>query len=83
MKDYMQDVKGLLAMYAPPNPQLMQQAYQKGNVSISSTLGSNQTQLVFKDYAKVGDQMTITFDSATKKIQSLNVDTYLKDRKMQ
>ncbi len=81
MKDYMQDVKGLLAMYVPPNPQLMQQAYQKGNVSITSTLGANQAQLVFKNYAQVGDQMTVTFDSATKKIVSLNVNTYLDQAK--
>jgi hypothetical protein len=81
MKDYMGDVKGLLALYVPPNPQRMQQAFQQGKVSINSTLGSNQAQLVFKDYAQPGDQMTVAFDSATKKIQSLNVNTYLNDAK--
>ena len=77
MKDYMQDVKGLLALYVPPNAQGMQKAYQAGNVSISSTLGSNTAELVFTNYAQPGDRMTISFDSASKKIQSLNVNTYL------
>ncbi len=77
MKDYMQDVKGLLALYVPPNPQRMQAAYQAGHVTINSTLGSNQAQIVFHDYAQPGDQMTVSFDSGTKKIQSLNVNTYL------
>ncbi len=81
MKDYMQDVKGLLALYVPPNPQRMQQAYQAGHVAITSTLGSNQAQLVFHDYAQPGDQMTVSFESATKKIQSLNVNTYLDQSK--
>ena len=30
MKDYMQDVKAVLAMYVPPNPQKMQADYQAG-----------------------------------------------------
>jgi hypothetical protein len=59
----------------------MQQAYQAGNVSINSTLGSNQANLVFKNYAQPGDEMTIGFDSTSKKIQTLNVNTYLNDPK--
>ena len=35
MKDYMQDVKAVLAMYVPPDPQRMQQAYQAGNVALN------------------------------------------------
>jgi len=33
MKDYMQDVKAVLGMYVPPDPQKMQAAYQAGKVS--------------------------------------------------
>jgi hypothetical protein len=77
MKDYMQEVQGVVSLYVPPDPQRMQQAYQAGNVSINSTLGSNQAQLVFKNYAQPGDEMTIAFDSRSKKIQSLNVSSYL------
>jgi hypothetical protein len=81
MKEYMQQVQSLLSMYVPPNPQLIQQAMEKHNVSIDKTMGSNLTQLVFKNYAKQGDQMTIGFDSAAKKISTINVNTYMDDPK--
>jgi hypothetical protein len=77
MKEYMEQVQSLLSMYVPPNPQLIQQAMQKHNVSIDKTMGSNLTQLVFKNYAKQGDQMTLGFDSGSRKISSINVNTYM------
>jgi hypothetical protein len=81
MKDYMQQVQSLLSMYVPPNPELIQQAMQKHNVSIDKTVGSNLTQLVFKNYAKDGDQMTLGFDVAAKKIATINVNTYMDNPK--
>lgn len=78
MKEYMQQVQSLLSMYVPPNPQLMQQAFQKKNVSMEKTMGGGNTaQLVFSNYAKEGDQMTIAFDMGTKKISTINVNTYM------
>ena len=35
MKDYMQDVKAVLGMYVPPDPEKMQAAYQAGKVSLN------------------------------------------------
>ncbi len=75
MKDYMGQVKVLLAKYVPPDPQSMQQAFQAGKVSL------NPPQMVFKDYALPGDQMTISFDAAAKRISSVNVNTYMDDPK--
>jgi hypothetical protein len=75
MMDYMQDVKGLLGMYVPPDPQKMQQAYQAGKVSLNPVGGN--VNLIFKDYAQPGDQMTLTFDVAAKKLSSLNINTYM------
>jgi hypothetical protein len=43
--------------------------------------GAGVTAIVFKDYAQPGDQMTISFDTAAKKIASVNVNTYLDDPK--
>jgi hypothetical protein len=77
MKEYMQQVQSLLSMYVPPNPQLMQQAFQKGNVSMNKTMGTNLANLVFKNYAKDGDQMTVAFDTSTRKISTINVNTYM------
>jgi hypothetical protein len=79
MKDYMQDVKGVLAMYVPPDPQRMQQAYQAGNVALNPAPGA--VNLVFTNYAQPGDKMTLTFDTAAKKITSLNINTYMGEEK--
>jgi hypothetical protein len=75
MQDYMGDVKSLLAMYVPPDPQKMEQAYQAGKVSLNPAGG--MVNLIFKDYAQPGDQMTLTFDTAAKKVVSLSVNTYM------
>lgn len=81
MQDYMGQVKVLLAKYVPPDPQSMQQDFQAGKVSLTPNPSSGMTQIVFKDYALPGDQMTLSFDTAAKKISSVNVNTYLDDPK--
>jgi hypothetical protein len=81
MKDYMGQVKSLLSMYVPPDPQRMQQAFQAGKASLSATPGAGVADVVFKDYALPGDQMTITFNMAAKTISSVNVQTYMDDPK--
>jgi hypothetical protein len=75
IKDYMQDVKAVLAMYVPPSPQKMQAAYQAGKLSLNPVPGA--VNLIFNDYAQPNDKMTLTFDTATKKIAGLNIDTYM------
>jgi hypothetical protein len=79
MKDYMQDVKTVLGMYVPPDPQKMQAAYQAGKVSLNPVPGA--VNLVFTDYALPGDKMTLTFDTATKKITGLDISTYMGEEK--
>ena len=37
--------------------------------------------LVFTDYAQPGDKMTLTFDTAAKKITALNINTYMGQEK--
>jgi hypothetical protein len=79
MQDYMGDVKDLLALYVPPDPQKMQQAFQAGKASINPAGGL--VNLIFMDYAQPGDQMTLTFDVAAKKVISLSVNTYMGQEK--
>lgn len=74
MKEYMGDVKGVIGMYVPPDPQKIQAALQSGNVSISPANGA--VNLVFKNYAQPSDQMTITFNPQAKKITEVKVNTY-------
>lgn len=77
MKDYMGQVKTLLAQYVPPNPQKMQQALEAGKASLNPNPDSGTTSVVFKDYSLPGDQMTLTFNTAAKKISAINVNTYM------
>src|SRR5271154_4866627 len=62
MADYMDDVKGVLSMYVPPDPQKMEQAFQAGKVSINPAGGL--VNLIFNDYAQPGDRMTLVFNPA-------------------
>ena len=71
----MTEVKGVLSMYVPPNPQMMDQAYQAGKLSLNPVGGLMN--LVFRDYAQPGDQLTLTFDQAAVKVLSLSVNTYM------
>ena len=75
MKEYMGEVKDLLGMYVPPNPQKIEQAHQAGNVSLNPA--GSVVNLVFRNYAQPGDQMTLTFDPAAKKVVGLSVNTYM------
>ena len=75
----MDDVKAVIAMYVPPDSQRMQQAYQAGNLSINPAPGVMN--LVFNNYAQPGDKMTLTIDSATRKITHLSINTYMGEAK--
>lgn len=73
--DYMQQVGHVIGLYIPPNPQKMQQAFESKNVSFDHEGGT--ADLVFRNYALRGDSMTIAVDTASKKIRSIHVNTYL------
>jgi len=79
LQEYMEEVKGVLSMYVPPEGQRMQQAYQSGNLALNPAGGV--LNLIFRNYAQPGDQMTLTFDPGTKKITALSVNTYMGETK--
>jgi hypothetical protein len=59
----------------------MEQAFKSGNASLNPNPAAQTVGIVFKNYAQSGDQMTLSFDTATKKVSALNVNTYLDDPK--
>jgi len=75
MQDYMEDVKAVLSMYVPPDPQKLQAAYAAGKASLNPV--PDAVNLIFTDYAQPGDRMSITFDTAAHKVRSLNINTYM------
>ena len=79
LKDYGAELKSLIGQYVPPDRDKIQAAFQAGNANITPEGGV--TSLVFNNYYQQGDKMTFAFDSAAKKISSINVNTYLDDPK--
>jgi hypothetical protein len=76
LQQYMADVKVVLGMYLPPDPQKMETAKQAGNLSVNPVPPS-AVNLIFRNYAQPGDQMTLTFDTIAKKVAALGVNTTL------
>jgi hypothetical protein len=70
-------MKTTAAMYVPPDKDLIQAAYQKGNVAFAPD-GANM-KITFTNYVKPGDSMTILFDKAKKQISSIAIKTYMDD----
>lgn len=81
IQQYMGGVKTLLAKYVPPDPQKISQAVQAGKASLNPNPDAQSVAITFKDYAQSGDQMTLLFDTSTKKVTGLKVNTYMDDPK--
>jgi hypothetical protein len=72
LKDYMDRFGSLVSRYVPPDPQSMQAAFQAGKAAVTPPVS-----LVFTDYAKPGDKVTLSQNPATGKLQQYSVSTYL------
>jgi hypothetical protein len=80
-EQYGQAIGALTKQYTQPDPELLQQAYKQGNVSLQMGGSAGTISLIIKNYIKPGDSMTLVFNSATKSIMAMNVATYLTDPK--
>ena len=67
----MDKLKDLLTLYVPPNLQQLQQAHRNGKETILIPAAGGSASLTFSDYAKPGDKITFTFDSAAKTIRPI------------
>jgi hypothetical protein len=76
MTDYMQRVAALIKRYVPPEGSQIQESFQAGRAAIQPSAGGTVI-LVFRDYAKPGDAVTLTFDTTARKIQGYDVKSYL------
>ena len=81
-KDYADQIKALVQQYLPPDKERIEEARQKGNISVGPAAGGEgQYQLVISNYVKPGDKMTLVFDRTQKSIVSLSIASYLDDPK--
>jgi hypothetical protein len=78
-KEYAQQMKALMQQYVPPEKELLEQAYQKGNVMIGPAGVPNEVRLVLSNYVKPQDSMTLVFDKQQKRLLSMNISSYLDD----
>jgi hypothetical protein len=78
LTDYMQQVKGVIALYVPPDASRMQAAWAAGNASLS-TPAAGEAAIVFKNYAQPGDSMSLDFAMVARKLSALSVSTYVGD----
>ncbi len=80
LEGYTQRLIALLNQYLPPSPRLMTAAHQAGNVSLSPAAAGTIT-LNFRNYIVSGDSLIFDFDSATRSLRKVFVNTYLGDAK--
>jgi hypothetical protein len=78
-KEYGQEMASLVHQYAPPDPQRLQEAFQKGNVTLGPTGAPNEVRLVIQNYYKPKDSLTLVFNKEQMAIQSVQVASYLDD----
>jgi hypothetical protein len=76
IKEYMAKVTDLIQDYAPPNPQKIQAAQAAGTVKVEPG-----TKLVITNYLKAGDSLAVGFDSASQRLTSYNVLSYVEKPK--
>jgi hypothetical protein len=81
-KDYADGMKALAQQYVPPDGQLLQQAFARGNIMLGPVAGApNAVQLVIKNYLKPQDSMTLVFARTQKALLSLQIASYMDDPK--
>jgi hypothetical protein len=81
-KEYADQIKSLIEQYVPPDKDMLQEAFEKGNITIGPAPGGDgQYRLVISNYIKQGDNLTLVFDKAQKALTSVSIASYLDDPK--
>jgi len=79
MTDTMKQAVALVKSYFPPNPALLDQAVQTGNVSFDVIQPGQVVRLNFKNYKLPGDVFSITLNIQTNQLLDMSVSTYMGD----
>ncbi len=80
-QEYADQMKSLAQQYIPPEKGLIQEAYSKGNVSITPGAGGQQGRIQFliRNYIRNGDSVTIVFDKDQKQLVSISIHSWMDD----
>ena len=74
-EEYAEQMKALAGQYVPPDKDLIQAAYAKGNISMNP--GPGGVKLVIRNYVKPDDSMTLTINKEEKQLQSIQIASYM------
>ncbi len=77
LTDTMKKSVALVKSYVPPDPARIQAAKDSGKLSLEVVEPGKRARLVFRDYEKSGDSLSIEVDLTTNKPLGLAVATYL------
>lgn len=77
LTDTMKKAVGLVKTYVPPDPARIQAAKDSGKMSLDVVEPGKRARLVFRDYEKPGDSLSVEVDLTTNKPLGLAVATYL------
>jgi hypothetical protein len=79
-KDYADSMKDLAQQYIPPEKDLIQDAYSKGNLSITPGAGGpGRIEFLIRNYIRNGDSVTIIFDKDQKQLVSISIHSWIDD----
>jgi len=79
-EQYADQIKSLIRQYVPPDREMLQQAYQQGNIMMEPQAGpSGKFRLVISNYIKKGDNMTLVIDKVQKDLMNVSIATYMDD----
>jgi hypothetical protein len=79
-KEYADSMKDLAQQYIPPEKDLIQEAYSKGNLSITPGAGGpGRIEFVIHNYIRNGDSVTIIFDKDQKQLVSISIHSWIED----
>jgi hypothetical protein len=74
-EEYAERMKALAQEYVPPDKDLIQAAYAKGNISMNP--GPGGLKLVIHNYVKPDDSMTLTINKEQKQLESIKIASYM------
>jgi hypothetical protein len=76
---YGQQIAALGKQYSQLDLQALDQAYQRGDISMQPDAAAGTISLIIKNYLKPGDSVTLVFDQQQKAIRAVQVASYLTD----
>jgi hypothetical protein len=76
-EDYAEQMKALVQRYIPPDKDAIQDAFSKGNLSV--TPGADEMKIAIRSYLKPNDSVTIVFNKEHKQISSIHIASYMDD----